>query len=68
MKNISLEKPQNVILPPLHIKLGIKRKFVKATDKTNAVFKYRNIIFPSISDSTLKEGIFLSPQMRKLMQ
>ena len=30
----------NVILPPLHIKLGLMKQFVKALNKENACFKH----------------------------
>lgn len=62
-----LVNPKNVLLPPLHIKLGIMKQFVKALNKENECFKYICSKFPSITDAKLKEGIFVGPQIRKLL-
>ena len=56
-----------VLLPPLHIKLGLMKNFVKALDKDGAAFKYLSEKFNYISDAKLKEGIFVGPEIRKLM-
>jgi hypothetical protein len=32
--------PENVYLPPLHIKLGIMKNFVKGIDQNGAEFAY----------------------------
>lgn len=34
IKNPPLVQPNNIFLPPLHIKLGLMKNFVKAMDKT----------------------------------
>lgn len=58
---------EKVLLPPLHIKLGLMKNFVKALDKSGEAFQYLKTLFPTISDPKLKEGIFVGPQIRKLM-
>ena len=64
----NLIDPKNVFLPPLHIKLGIMKNFVKAMDKSGTGFAYLKETFPSISDAKIKEGIFVGPQIRTLMK
>jgi len=57
--------------PPLHIKLGIMKNFVKGMDKTGRGFEYLRNEFPNVSDAKIKEGIFIGPpppQIRGLMQ
>ena len=58
---------EKVILPPLHIKLGLMKNFVKALDKTSSAFAYLRSMFPQISDAKIKEGIFVGPQIRKVI-
>ena len=67
VKNIPLVIPENVILPSLHIKLGLFKNFIKALDKDSAVFRYLQQIFPTISVAKIKEGILVGPQIRKLL-
>ena len=50
---ISREK---VLLPPLHIKLGLVKQFVKA-------FQEIRSMFPSLSEAKIKGGIFIGPQI-----
>ena len=70
LKNVSQEPlvpSDNIFLPPLHIKLGLMKNFVKAMNKDGAGFQYLKTKFPRISDAKLKEGIFVGPQIRELM-
>ena len=53
---------------PLYIKLGLMKNFVKGIDKTGRGFEYVRNKFPNVSDSKIKEGIFIGPQIRELMQ
>lgn len=52
---------KKVQLPPLHIKLGIMKQFVKALNTSGACFKYLIGKFPNLSDAKIKEGIFVGP-------
>jgi len=54
-------------LPPLHIKLGLLKNFVKGMDKTSCGFEYVRNKFPNVSDAKIKEGIFIGPLIRELM-
>jgi hypothetical protein len=55
-----------VFLLPLHIKLGLVKNFVKAMKKDGPVFLYLQQKFPRLIEAKIKEGIFVSPQIRKL--
>jgi hypothetical protein len=45
-------------LPPLHIKLGLMKNFVKAMNKDGHGFYYLKQKFPCLNDAKIKEGIF----------
>jgi len=66
--NPSLVLPEKIFLPPLQIKLGLMKNFVKGMDKTGCGFEYVRNKFPNVSDAKIKEGIFIGPQIRELMQ
>ena len=55
------------MLPPLYIKLGLMKQFVKALDKNGGCFKYLCRFFPGLSLEKLKAGIFDGSQIRKLI-
>lgn len=61
-------QPDNVFLPPLHIKLGLMKIFVKAMDRSGDGFLYLKEKFPKLSEAKIKEGIFVGPQIRQLMK
>ena len=70
MKNVThfpLVGQENILLPPLHIKLGLMKNFVKAIDKAGDAFLYLKEKFPKLSEAKIKEGIFVGPQIRELM-
>jgi len=56
-----------IILPPLHIKLGLMKNFVKALNKSGEEFKHLQNLFPTISFAKLNEGIFIGPDIRKVI-
>ena len=59
---------EKILLPPLHIKLGLIKQFVKAFDKESEAFKYLVTAFPKFSEANIKGGIFGGPQIMKLMK
>ena len=73
IKNVSqrpLVDPQKVLLPPLHIKLGLIKNFVKGIVKYNKDgegLAYLRSKFPGISDAKIKEGVFIGPEIRDLI-
>jgi hypothetical protein len=69
-KNIlrkSLVDPKKILLPPIDIKLGMMKQFVKALPKTGNCFKYLCKMLPHLSDAKLKDGVFVGPDIRKLI-
>jgi len=44
------------------------KNFVKGMDKTGRGFEYLRNKFPNVSDAKIKEGTFIGPQKRELMQ
>ena len=53
-------------LPPIHIKLGLMKQFLKALSKEGACFKYIQEKFTYMSAEKVKEDVFVGPQIRKL--
>ena len=68
VKHTPLVQPNRIFLPPLHIKLGLMKNFVKALKPDGLGFQYLKQMFPRISDAKLKEGIFVGPQIRQVMK
>lgn len=69
VKEKALVDPRNVLLPPLHIKLGLMKQFVKVLAKNeSSAFAYICKRFPSLTEAKLKESIFVGPKICKLMQ
>ena len=62
---VSLEK---VLLPPLHIKLGLVKQLVKALDFEGEVFQEIRLIFPRLSDAKIKGEIFVGPQISTMLK
>ena len=61
LKENPLVDMNKVLLPPLHIKLGLMKNFVKALLKNGAAFQHLSTVFPGFSAAKLKEGIFVGP-------
>ena len=56
--------PQNkIIFPPMHIKLGLFKQFVKGLRKDSPAFEFLHECFPKLSDN----GVFVGPQIQKLI-
>ena len=55
------------MLPPLHIKLGLAKQFVKALKPTSRAFRHIRQMFPSISEAKVNGGIFVGPQIRRML-
>ena len=51
-----LVDPKKVLLPPLHIKLGMMKLFKKLLPKDGQTFQYLSSKFPSLSEAKLKQG------------
>lgn len=66
--NEPLVSREKILLPPLHIKLGLMKQFVKALNRDGNCFGYLSRKFPGISTEKLKAGIFDGPQIRQLVK
>jgi len=53
--------PEKIFLPPLHIKMGLVKNFVKGMYKTGRGFEYLRNKFSNVSDAKIKKGIFIGP-------
>jgi hypothetical protein len=61
----ALVRNSDILLPPLHIKLGLIKNFIKALDKGGPAFLYLWNFFPA-SDAKIREGVLNGPDVRKL--
>ena len=68
VKSAYLVDLQNILLPPLHIKLGLMKNYTKALDKDGPVFGFLRMKFPCISEAKLRAGVFDGPQIRELIK
>ena len=68
IKHTPLVEPKKVILPPLHIKLGLIKQFVKKLNPESDAFKHIQELFPKLSEAKVKAGIFVGPQVKRLMK
>lgn len=51
-----LIEPLKMLLPPLHIKLGLVTNYIKALNKNEMAFKYLSVLFPKLSKAKLAAG------------
>ena len=65
--NSPLLERSKILLPRLHIKLGLAKQFVKSLKPTSRAFRYIRQMFSSISEAKVKGGIFVGPQIRKML-
>ena len=56
-----------ILMPPLHIKLGLMKNFVKKLDSDTDAFRYMRNKFPGLSYAKVKEGVFIGPQIKEIM-
>ncbi|GBO07120.1 hypothetical protein AVEN_66730-1 [Araneus ventricosus] len=68
LENEPLFASEKILLPPLHIKLGLMKNFVKAMECGGSGFQYLRLKFPKMSEAKIKEDIFVEPQIRQLMR
>ena len=71
MKNVihkPLIDPSKVLPLPLHVKLGLRKNFVKALDVKVPAFTYLCGQFPKLAYEKVKAGVFIAPQIRHLFK
>ena len=67
-KHDPLVDSEKILMPPLHIKLGLVKQFVKAMNKDGNGFQHISALFPFLSEAKKKAGIFTGPQVRLMLQ
>ena len=67
IRNRPILDEDKFLLSPLHITLGLLKNFVKAVNKHGKGFEYLREKLPNLSDSKLKRGIFIGPQMCEII-
>jgi len=68
VENQPLVELSKILLPSMHLKLGLTRNSVKAMNQEEAVFTYLQEKFPRLSEAKFKEDIFIGPQIRDLIK
>ena len=68
LKENRLVDMNKVLLPPLHIKLGLMKNFMKALHKNGAAFQHLSTVLPGLSAAKPKEGIFVRPQIQQVLK
>jgi len=63
VENQPLVELSKILLPSMHLKLGQMKNFVKAMNQEEAAFTDLRDKFPRLSETKLKEGIFIGPQI-----
>ena len=58
---------KKIILPPLHIKLGLMKQFIKVLDCSRDCFKFICSAFSGLSYEKKKAGIFNGSQIKTLL-
>ena len=71
IEKVLLVGPKDVLISPLHIKLGLMKNFVKQLGKSNSLGKLGKFAFlcnkfPRTREAKLKESIFVGPQIREV--
>jgi hypothetical protein len=66
VRKLLLFDKDNILLPPLHIKLGLMKNFINTMNKHGEGFEYLRKKFLKLSDAKLKEGIFVGQQINDI--
>lgn len=70
-KNVKFDplvEPVKIILPPPHIKLGLIKNFVKCLNRDGPALQFLKQKFPKLSETKIKEGVFVGPDIKKLIE
>ena len=71
MMNVEIQplvELNKILLPAMHLKLGLTINSVKTMNQEEAAFAYLREKFPRLSEAKLKEGMFIGPQIRDLIK
>lgn len=67
VKSQPLVHRERIILPPLHIKLGLMTAFEKALGEDSPALAYLHEMFPKLSKMKIEQDIFVGPQIRRVL-
>lgn len=67
VKQEPLVEPTKILMPPLHIKLGLIKQFVKQLNPESEALKHIQELFPKLSEAKVKAGVFVGPQVKRLI-
>ena len=67
VKYLPLVQPGKLLMPPLHIELGLIKLFVNRLDPTGEAFLFIQNLFPKLSVAKVKAGVFIDPQVRRVI-
>jgi hypothetical protein len=68
VENQPLVDPIKILLPTMHLNLGLMKNFLKAKNQEEATFNYLREKFPRLSEAKFKECIFIGSQIRDLIK
>ena len=68
VNNNPLVHTNKIILPHVHIKLGLMKQFINALDKDRYCFRFSEIFFQDINEEKKKVGTHDGTQIRKLLR
>jgi len=68
VENQPLVEPSKILLPSMHLKLGLMKDFVKDMNQEEDAFTYLRVKFPRLSETKVEEGIFIGPQIRDFIK
>ena len=58
---------EKILLPSLHIKLGLAKQFIKAVKSDSKAFSHVQAMLTNLSEAKVKGGIFTEPQTRQVL-
>lgn len=63
-----LVESRKIIIPPLHIKLGLIEQFVKTLPNDGNAINHLQQMFPKLSSAKVKSGVFIGPDIDKILK
>ena len=67
VKQQPLVDAAKILMPPLYIKLGLIKQFVKQLDTEGEAFKCIQQLFRKYSEAKIKAGVFPGPEVKGLI-
>jgi len=62
-----LVSPQKILMPTLHLKLGLMKKFVQSLDNSGPAMEYLKTLFPRLSNEKIHNGVLTGPQIKRII-